>query len=108
MENPFEIINQRLEVIELLLQEILSAITLEPVKLKDNIELFNIQQTAEYLTLSKSTIYGLIHKQEIPNYKRGKRVYFKKIEIDNWVMQNRRMSIDEIEQKATNYLIKRK
>lgn len=66
----------------------------------------NVQQVAEYLTLSVQTIYGLVHKMEIPNSKRGKRLYFKRSEIDEWISQSRRKTRVEIEQEATNYLLR--
>ena len=34
-----------------------------------NLELLDIEQTAEYLKLKKSYIYSLIHKKQIPYYK---------------------------------------
>lgn len=108
MENPFEIINQRLEAIEILLQELISIPKSNKVKNEGEIEFLNVQQTADYVSLSKATVYGLIHKLEIPNYKRGKRVYFKKSEIDSWLMQNKRKSINEIEQEALNLMIHKK
>ena len=35
--------------------------------------------------LPKSTIYGWVGKDHIPHHKRGKRLYFSKMEIDNWL-----------------------
>ena len=66
----------------------------------------NVQQVAEYLTLSVQTIYTLVHKMEIPNAKRGKRLYFKRSEIDDWISRSRRKTRVEIEQEASNYLLR--
>ena len=106
MENPFEIIIQRLDAIERLLYEIKTGKQVDNVPVVYANELMNVQQVADYLTLSVQTIYGLVHKMEIPNFKRGKRLYFKRTEIDDWIGQSRRKTRVEIEQEATNYLLK--
>ena len=106
MENLFEIIIQRLDAIERLLIEIKTGKQIESVPVFYANELMNVQQVADYLTLSVQTIYGLVHKMEIPNFKRGKRLYFKRTEIDDWICQSRRKTRVEIEQEATNYLLK--
>lgn len=106
MENPFEIIIQRLDAIERLLYEIKSGKQVEIMPLPYANELMNVLQVAEYLSLSVQTIYGLVHKMEIPNSKRGKRLYFKRSEIDEWISQSRRKTRVEIEQQASNYLLR--
>lgn len=106
MEKPFEIIIQRLDAIERLLYEIKSGKQGDNVPVVYANELMNVQQVAEYLTLSVQTIYGLVHKMEIPNSKRGKRLYFKRTDIDDWIGQSRRKTRVEIEQEASNYLLR--
>lgn len=106
MENPFETIIQRLDAIERLLIEIKTGSSIENLPTWNGNELMNVQQVSEYLTLSVQTIYGLVHKMEIPNFKRGKRLYFKRTEIDDWIGQSRRKTRVEIEQEASNYLLK--
>ena len=106
MENPFEIIIERLDAIERLLYEIKSGKQGDNVPVVYANELMNVQQVAEYLTLSVQTIYGLVHKMEIPNSKRGKRLYFKRTDIDDWIGQSKRKTVAEIEQEASNYLLR--
>ena len=106
MGNPFEIIIQRLDAIERLLYEIKSGKQGDNVPVVYANELMNVQQVAEYLTLSVQTIYGLVHKMEIPNSKRGKRLYFKRTDIDDWIGQSKRKTVAEIEQEASNYLLR--
>ena len=106
MGNPFEIIIQRLDAIERLLYEIKSGKQGDNVPVVYANELMNVQQVAEYLTLSVQTIYGLVHKMEIPNSKRGKRLYFKRTDIDDWIGQSRRKTVAEIEQEASNYMLR--
>lgn len=59
--------------------------------------------------LSKSHLYKLTCNHQIPHYKpNGKQIYFDRAELEEWMKQNRIATADEIEQKATNYLVKGK
>lgn len=105
MENPFEIINQRLDRIEELLQKINAA---ESNKSENAAipEILNIKQVASYLSLTPSAIYKLTSRKEIPHSKRGKRLYFQKAEVNDWITNNKRLTNKEVEDMATKYLIK--
>jgi len=108
MENPFEIIIEKLNNIENLLLEITDGQRGISNPKKPDVEFMNVTQVAEYLSLAKQTIYHLVHKMEIPNYKQGKRLYFKKLDIDEWLTKTRRKTRVEIEQEAADYLIRKK
>ena len=55
---------------------------------------------------SKSHLYKLTYSHQIPHYKpNGKQLYFDRKEIEDWMRQNKVATNDEIEQKATNYLV---
>jgi excisionase family DNA binding protein len=60
----------------------------------------NIDEAAKMLELSKTTIYGLVHHQLIPNYKTGKRLYFDRAELMEWVRSGRRKTIKETQAEA--------
>ena len=70
-------------------------------------KVMDISETAQYLKVSKATVYGYVHNQLIPNYKHGNRLYFRKEDIDQWISKSRRKSYDEINEEATAYLSKR-
>ena len=75
MENPFELILEKLKSIEnLLIQQkgIESVVDQYPSK-----EILTIQEAGELLKLSTATIYGMTARSIIPHYKVGKRLYFK-------------------------------
>ncbi len=58
--------------------------------------------------LSRSYIYKLTCKKEIPYYKpNGKLIYFDRQEVENWMKQNRVNSIAEAEQEASKYLMEK-
>ena len=71
-------------------------------------QVLNFNDTCIYLELSQSHLYKLTSTGSIPHYKpNGKKLYFNRQELDNWLLRNRSNSIDEIEQEAANYLIKK-
>ena len=70
-------------------------------------KLMTIQEAAEFLDLCKPTIYGYVSRGEIPVSKRGKRLYFSKQELREWVTQGRRKTSTEIEKEADDFLGRR-
>jgi excisionase family DNA binding protein len=71
---------------------------------EDNV-FITIEEAAELLSLSKYTIYGLVHKNKIPYHKKG-RLYFLKSELLDWIRIGKRESKSSIEVKANEYLAK--
>jgi len=56
------------------------------MKQKNEEETFiDIIKVAELLQLSKQTVYGLVNRKKIPFHKRGKKLYFLKNQIIEWV-----------------------
>lgn len=68
-------------------------------------EILTLDETADYLSLSKSALYKMTSKKEIPFYNPGgKKIYFKKTEIENWVISSKSNSMAEIEVEINSYL----
>ena len=93
MTNPFEVINARLQNIEGLLLDLYD----RPATIEASDKHFTVPETAEYLNLAIPTIYGLVSRREIPHQKKGKRLYFLKSKIDEWLAEGSRKTITEIE-----------
>ena len=104
MENPFEIIIEKLNFIERKLIYIENKYYQLKEEEKGANEVFTIKQVAKYLHLSVPTIYGLVHRREIPHYKVNKRLYFKQAEILDMIDKRRRQTIEEIRRDALNSL----
>lgn len=101
MENPFEIILEKLDRIE----KAISAInTTNPIQI--NNPPMDVKILSVYLKLSISAIYKLTSTSEIPHYKSGKRLYFKKEDIDEWIFSHRIKTRDDIEKEAMEYIRK--
>lgn len=65
-----------------------------------------IDDVALLTGMSKSHIYKLTCSKQIPFYRpNGKLVYFDRQELENWLKQNRVITIAEAEQKAVAYTI---
>jgi excisionase family DNA binding protein len=107
MENPFEIINQRLDRIEFLLEKINS--NLEGKNTKGSYpEIMDIKQITAYLNVSKSFIYKMTSSNNIPHSKKGKKLYFDKEIVTKWVLENKISTQEEMMQIANKYSIKKK
>jgi len=69
-------------------------------------QVLNFNETCTYLELSHSHLYKLTSTGAIPHYKpNGKKLYFQREELDQWLLRNRNESQYEVEQQAANYLI---
>ncbi|MGL5914162.1 MAG: helix-turn-helix domain-containing protein [Bacteroidales bacterium] len=63
-----------------------------------------IDEVAVITGLAKGYVYRLTSSKRIPHYKlNGRNLYFKKDEIEAWLMQDRISTNDEIESEATTY-----
>ena len=67
---------------------------------------FNFEEACEYIGISKSHGYKLTSKGLIPYSKRGKRNYFDKDKLDQWLLQNSSKDNQTIKEEAQRYLNK--
>ena len=67
-------------------------------------ELLTIDKAADILSVSVPTVYGYVHKKQIPVMKRRGRLYFSRSEILEWIKSSRRMTREEIRQAAAESL----
>lgn len=92
-------LNKKLDVIEKLLLENGKQQTQNQPE-----DLLTVQQAAKFLTLSKPTIYSKCSRNELPYMKRGKRLYFSKTELAEYLKAGRVKTVTELENDADNYL----
>jgi len=68
-------------------------------------EVMTVTEAAEYLDISESQLYKLTSTNEIPFYKPGgKKLYFRRTELDAWILENRHTTHAEIAAQADMYL----
>jgi len=82
---------EKVERIELLLAR------LEPKEADEN-ELLNIEEAAAFLKVSVAALYTKVSRQEIPYSKPGKRLYFNRIDLKEWVRLGKRKTINDLQQ----------
>jgi excisionase family DNA binding protein len=71
-------------------------------------EVLNFIEACKYLELSQSHLYKLTSAGNVPHYKpNGKKLYFKRSELEGWLLRNRNSTQEEIDRKAADYLIKK-
>jgi excisionase family DNA binding protein len=106
MENPFESIDKKLDKIILLLQQLVpdNGAILETAP-KDTM---TIKEAAQFLGVSKQSIYHHTMTRSIPHYKIGKKLYFLKPELDSWIQKHRVKTQAELVEEANTYLAKRR
>lgn len=70
-------------------------------------EVLTSDEAARYMGISKSYLYKLMMRQQIPHYKpMGKMCYFNRVEIENWLQGNRVATEVELQERANNYCMK--
>lgn len=68
-------------------------------------EFLTLDEATSYLSQSKSSLYKLTSKKEIPYYvPGGKLIYFRRIELDDWIISSRVSTVNDIESSIDNYL----
>ena len=72
-------------------------------------EVLNFNDACNYLDISASHLYKLTSQKSIPHFcPQGKKLYFNRAELDEWLQRNRQTSTNEIETMAANYLLTHK
>ena len=66
----------------------------------DKTDILNITEASAYLKLAKQTIYGFTSRNEIPFIKRGKKLYFRKADLEIWLLKGKRLTREEIEKEG--------
>jgi len=84
--------------------------TIDNIKHSDDIFIgqsetpMNVNETSKYLDVSKSYLYKLTHRMEIPHHKpTGKKIYFFKSELNEWVRRNPIKTINDLDKAAEKY-----
>lgn len=68
-------------------------------------EALNTSEVALMLDMAVQTVRNLMHDKAIPYYKRGGKAYFRKSEIEAWMLKGQRIvSNEEIAAEASTYI----
>ena len=95
-----------METIKLILEKL---DYLEQLIISNHKEILSVEELEKYTGFKKSYIYHLVHYSKIPYSKpNGKYLFFQKSEIDEWLLKNKSLSDDQIQEKARQYILKNK
>ena len=64
----------------------------------------SLVEACEYLNVSKSHLYKLTHKNKLTFFKPGKKIYFLKSDLNNYLLRNKRVGEQELKQKSIDYV----
>jgi len=68
----------------------------------------SIEEAAKYTQIPKASLYTYCSRGSIEFYKRGRRTFFKKAELDQWILENKVKSDKEISGEASTYMVREK
>lgn len=63
---------------------------------KNSDKFLSVDEAADFLNLSKQTLYGFTSNRIVPFLKRGKRLYFSKADLEKWLLDGRKKTVQEI------------
>ena len=68
-------------------------------------EVLTSDEAAQYMGISKSYLYKLTMRKEIPHFKpMGKVCYFNRLELQQWLQRNRYETQEELDERTEEYL----
>jgi len=91
MENPFELLEQRLQAIEEKLDGLIQDINKQDKSSSLSTTWVTTKQLAQHLGISTAAITNM-RGSKIPYYKIGGRILFKREEVDEYILKSRYMS----------------
>jgi len=95
-------------VVEDSVRKVLQEFSSSPPEASNAEKYLTAQEAADYLNLSVNTLYGLTSRKKIPFYKRsGKKLYFKKDDIDYWLSEGRQPTREETQKSGLEKIQKR-
>lgn len=62
-----------------------------------------IEEASRLIGKAKPTIYALVRQRKIPSCKYGKKLYFFKEELLEWILKGKKKTIQEIELEVLEY-----
>lgn len=64
----------------------------------------DLNEAALFTGFSVGHIYRLTSKKQIPHFKKSRKLYFKKNELEDWMLENKITSSTDISSRAATYV----
>lgn len=71
-------------------------------------EFLTVEEASAFLTLSLPTVYSKVSRKELPYMKQGKRLYFLKSDLIEYIKNGRVKTVSEVEAEADQFLTSKK
>jgi excisionase family DNA binding protein len=94
--NPFELLDKRLTRIESKIDSLTNQSSPPPLS-----EIGSISLATDITGLARQTIYQLVSARDIPFMKKGKKLYFSRTELTDWIKSGKRDTIEVLTEKAS-------
>lgn len=101
MSNPFEVISREVRGIKELILDQLKTNRKNAPELP---EIISLEEAAEFLRSSKSKLYQLTSRNEIPHYKQGARVLFRRSELLQWLDKFKQIDIHSANDSCDSFM----
>lgn len=67
--------------------------------------ILDLDEAVLFTGFSKGHLYRLTSQREIPHYKKNRKLYFKKTELEAWLLEEKIETSASIESQATTYVV---
>lgn len=104
LENPFNLIFQRLDNI----QQSINNLNPRSRDISPEDDITNVKGAAKILDSTSGTIYNLVHERRIPYHKQGKKLYFFKSELLEWIKNGKHKTREQIAESVNQTLSEQK
>lgn len=70
--------------------------------------ILDLDEAVLFTGFSKGHLYRLTSERQIPHYKKSRKLYFKKSELEAWMLEDKVQTAEDIESQATTYVVTHK
>lgn len=64
----------------------------------------DLDDTVLFTGFSKGHLYRLTSERQIPHYKKNRKLYFKKTELEAWLLEEKVLTNAELDSRAATYI----
>lgn len=68
-------------------------------------DVLDLEEASLFTGFSKGHLYRLTSERNIPHYKKSRKLYFKKSELEEWMLEDKVQTMDDINSQAANYIV---
>ncbi len=76
----------------------------EQVEQQVKAEVMNADQAAEFLHIAKQTLYSMTSRRKIPFYKNGKKILFRRGDLEDWLNSGKQEQLSKIQNSAYQFV----